>query len=663
MAFALLFNRRTREYYRLDGCRRSKCKPPKLGVVPFFSHISQYQLPSGVDLRPMLNQIEQNRTTGSSVGNALAAIYEYFYVRTHHQRKAFSRLFIYYNARRLEDECSTQDTLRHATESDSGADIQFSIASLVQFGCCDESLWPYENSWVNVKPLDKAYQGAKPYVVQECSRLSNDIIELKECLAQGYPFVIAIKIFNSFAANHHGFVPMPKINEKMSIYRHAVVCVGYIDEQNVFIIRNSHGEQWGAGGYGFLPYEYVADTELTKDLWTIKSITNMTRLNIHQGQATWIQSLSHSASQHRMARELINDKQDWDMVYKAQDGQEINTNRENFKYKLGRTPRIQSADVFRYSNLREEQNVPHHYRNHKVKQTSPSPARDNQHHSRRSSSSSYRRRTHRSRERQHRHRRHSRETPFVPDQQHRHRRHSRETPFVPDQQHRHRRHSRETPFVPGQQYRLQRHARETSFVPDQQRHLQRHSRETPFVPDQQRHLQRHSRETPFVPGQQSSFVPNQHSPFVPGQQPSFAPNQHSPFVPGPQPSFTPNQHSPFVPGQQPSFVPEQQPSFAPNQRSPFVPEQQPSFAPNQHSPFVPEQQPSFASGPPFGQIFEFQLESNMGTMSNMVPFQMDSTTFLTPTMNSPIMNNPFVGNQPSVGVFNNPFAPVFYTSF
>ncbi|CAF1129278.1 unnamed protein product [Didymodactylos carnosus] len=423
MKFGLLFNRRTRQSYRLDGCRLSKRKP--LAITQFSSQINRNQLPSGVDLRPMLSPIEQQRAIGSCVGNALAAIYEYFYLRTHNHLKDFSRLFIYYNARRLEDELSSPDTFRHATESDSGADIQYGIAGLIQYGCCDEQLWPYETILVNKKPSDQAYQHAKRYLVQEYSKLSNDIIDLKECLAGGYPFVMAIKIFSSFAADHHGFVPMPKANEKMSIYRHAVVCVGYIDEQKVFIIRNSHGKQWGADGYGFLPYEYVTDKELTKELWTVKSITNMIRLDVHQARAAWIhspfRSISRAASQQRMAAEPIDDKQDWDIVYTTQNGPEMNNNDDDFNYDPARTPRRHSADLFGQLNSRgERQQSPHHYHNllhnHNVRQSSPSPTRDNRHHSHGSDINLHHLHRHPSRD-EHHQRRHSRESPFLAEQQ------------------------------------------------------------------------------------------------------------------------------------------------------------------------------------------------------------------------------------------------------
>ena len=271
----LLINRRTNRQYRVDGCRRSKKKPLMKFARPFFPFLSREQLPDVVDLRSLSSPIEEQYTMGSCVGNALASIVEFFYTYSTGGLKRFSRLFVYYNARMLEDEYSRRD----ATESDSGADLQYAIISLMQFGCCEEMFWPFEEHLINVRPNENAYFQASQYRLHDFSRLSYSIQQLRQCLAQGYPFVMAIRIYSSFASNHHGYIPMPKSKEKASQYRHAVVCVGYIHSQRLFIIRNSHGTQWGDRGYGYLPYDYVMDEDLTKDLWALKSIDNIDRVS------------------------------------------------------------------------------------------------------------------------------------------------------------------------------------------------------------------------------------------------------------------------------------------------------------------------------------------------------------------------------------------------
>ncbi|CAF4159818.1 unnamed protein product [Rotaria magnacalcarata] len=65
---------------------------------------------------------------------------------------------------------------------------------------------------------------------------------MKSCLAQGYPFVFGLVLFKSFdKASKKGYVPMPQGYEgnRESDRRHAMLAVGYNDQSNSFIVRNS----------------------------------------------------------------------------------------------------------------------------------------------------------------------------------------------------------------------------------------------------------------------------------------------------------------------------------------------------------------------------------------------------------------------------------------
>jgi C1A family cysteine protease len=63
---------------------------------------------------------------------------------------------------------------------------------------------------------------------------------------------------------------MPKPKEK-AMGGHAVVGVGYDDKTKRFIVRNSWGENWGKKGYFTMPYDYVANRDLSDDFWTIRA--------------------------------------------------------------------------------------------------------------------------------------------------------------------------------------------------------------------------------------------------------------------------------------------------------------------------------------------------------------------------------------------------------
>jgi C1A family cysteine protease len=97
---------------------------------------------------------------------------------------------------------------------------------------------------------------------------------MKQCLAAGYPFVFGFSVYSSFeskAVAKTGKVPLPKRNESQ-LGGHAVMCVGFRDKDQVWIVRNSWGSGWGDKGYCYFPYQYLTDPSLCSDLWTVRLV-------------------------------------------------------------------------------------------------------------------------------------------------------------------------------------------------------------------------------------------------------------------------------------------------------------------------------------------------------------------------------------------------------
>ena len=122
---------------------------------------------------------------------------------------------------------------------------------------------------LTVKPVAAAYQEAAQHKVLAYYAL-NGAIQMKQCLAHGFPFVMGISVYDSFmsdAVAQSGVVPMPGWNESVQ-GGHAVLAVGYDDTKQVFIMRNSWGVNWGIKGYFTLPYQYVQT--LADDFFTLR---------------------------------------------------------------------------------------------------------------------------------------------------------------------------------------------------------------------------------------------------------------------------------------------------------------------------------------------------------------------------------------------------------
>lgn len=215
-------------------------------------------LPSSVDLRAKCPPVFDQGELGSCTANALAGNVGFI-----HSGFIPSRLFIYYDERSLE----------HTIHTDSGAQIRDGIKSLVSKGVCAENLWPYDVSKFTQKPSAECYTEAKLDLISSYHALSNDLKELKTCLAQGYPFVMGITVYDSFESPEvakSGLVPLPTENDQ-PMGGHALMVAGYDDDKQSFLVRNSWGDSWGLEGYCYIPYEYITNSELCSDLWTIRS--------------------------------------------------------------------------------------------------------------------------------------------------------------------------------------------------------------------------------------------------------------------------------------------------------------------------------------------------------------------------------------------------------
>lgn len=222
-------------------------------------------LPPKVDLRPKCPPITNQGTLGSCTANAIGSAH-FFNQILQNSKKAFqpSRLFLYYNERRMEGNI----------ECDSGAIIRDGFKSIAKEGVCPETLWEYHIPSFTTEPPSSAYQDALNHQVLQYMRVQQSLGQMKGCLADGYPFVFGFTVYESFKTPEvakTGIMHFPTANDSM-IGGHAIMAVGYDDEKQHFIIQNSWGTEWGDKGFFYMPYSYATDSNLAADFWTIRLV-------------------------------------------------------------------------------------------------------------------------------------------------------------------------------------------------------------------------------------------------------------------------------------------------------------------------------------------------------------------------------------------------------
>jgi len=223
------------------------------------------RMPKSVDLRPQCSPVEDQGPLGSCTANALVGNLELLEKKSGRAVTDLSRLFVYYNERALEG----------TINEDAGAFLRDGIKVLVKQGVCTERKWPYNIAKFAIRPPATCYQQALSHQVTSYHRILA-VPQMKTCLAEGYPFVFGFTVYESFESAkvaRTGQVDLPKPKEQ-AVGGHAVMAAGYDDATRRFLIRNSWAADWGLDGYFTMPYDYLADRNLSDDFWTIRAFEN-----------------------------------------------------------------------------------------------------------------------------------------------------------------------------------------------------------------------------------------------------------------------------------------------------------------------------------------------------------------------------------------------------
>ena len=225
-------------------------------------------LPDKVSLRSKFKELPYDQgELGSCSAQAATGIFTFV-----NPGGPYSRLALYYQDRVLEG----------TVDQDSGAFLRDAIKVLSTQGVGLEEHWPYDvTKFKEAPPEIEVKEALQNKITKYLSLSDGSGVQYKQCLADGFPFMIGIQIFESFESDsvaQTGIVPMPNSDEKC-LGGHAVVVIGYDDnfktglfshKEPHYEVRNSWGTEWGDHGHFWIPAKYIEDTLFGTDAWTIR---------------------------------------------------------------------------------------------------------------------------------------------------------------------------------------------------------------------------------------------------------------------------------------------------------------------------------------------------------------------------------------------------------
>jgi len=209
---------------------------------------------------------------GSCTANAIGAAFHFNEKKVHYDAEEDfvpSRLFIYYNERNMEG----------SVDSDAGANIRDGIKSINALGVCSEdgpSGWAYDENRFTERPPQACYTAATKEKALRYRKVPQTLTAIKAALHdEVQPIVFGFTVYESFESQkvaQSGVMPMPEQDEKV-LGGHAVLACGWDDTQQAVLVRNSWGEDWGLGGYFWMPYEYITNKDCADDFWIVETIS------------------------------------------------------------------------------------------------------------------------------------------------------------------------------------------------------------------------------------------------------------------------------------------------------------------------------------------------------------------------------------------------------
>lgn len=220
------------------------------------------EVKDAVDLRKFFTPVKNQRDLGSCTSFASVAMYEAMMCRAGIEGVTdMSPAYLYYYSNILKGRPA------------GGSNFYDQLEVLGTHGVCREDLYVYDSDSPETKPSEQAEEDAKNHRViaakqiplcdepDKSETLKRNHTLLTSALSEGFPIGISLKVYDNLGKDGAFILHPEDAPSAKEDGWHAMVIVGYSEENNFYIVRNSWGEEFGESGYCYIPTAYIDDPE------------------------------------------------------------------------------------------------------------------------------------------------------------------------------------------------------------------------------------------------------------------------------------------------------------------------------------------------------------------------------------------------------------------
>lgn len=236
-----------------------------------------------VDLRKFFSPVKNQHDVGACTSFAVTSMYEAMMNRNgNDDNNVMSPAFLYYYS----------NVEKGRPSGGSNFFEQFEV--LGRHGICFNDYYEYNPDKLLDPPSESAINDASTHKLLEAKQIpitnDNDKALALEAnhkiftsaLSEGYPIGISLKVYDNLGKDGVFILHPQDSPEAKEEGWHAMVIVGYSEENEFYIIRNSWGPDFGEDGYCYIPMAYIDDPEYIDFACIITEISDAPNSNIEE---------------------------------------------------------------------------------------------------------------------------------------------------------------------------------------------------------------------------------------------------------------------------------------------------------------------------------------------------------------------------------------------